>query len=588
MAVGIILWGRHYDSASKSWETIPNTPQPLTELIRGMASEIGAAFDYAQWPPMSMAQGRNGPGCDGYAVFERRDFGSPDSPTRYGWDESWLAAIAALNAHGTQSLADLVLDALYGPNGGLGTFVYYGADGKTKNGAGGATPDCFMAPPGEKVPPFVANDQVAGGPSSIIQFGGLNFSYQHGKGTVAEAKSFLKYLAEHTGIVGCRVDAGKDMYSPAIAEIMESQPQLAYTVEYYDGNPANLYNYATRSPMNSRAAVEDFTFHYRVQSACNGFDATQFVNDGMGMWEWNAGLSVPYVETPDTQSEVGADGSIGEQVAFNKAIGYAVMLTVPCRMALVLATDYFPTSVWPGSYGLKPLIDNLCWCNRMFAFGNCDIRYVDKDVLALTRDGNGGALGWSGGMLTVVNFNTLSARTVTVETPFGPNRWLHDYTGHEPDIWTDGNGLATVTVRSNAYSDGQSYAIYAPGGVDTPFPVRKRTTTQTFTGDPTLRIMPARNGLQTLPQRIYCAKGSTINLHLTIDRTTNISKSAAVQVEAVSPSGATYPWSTTGDTETAIAESLVKETGWHTIRLVGSLLPDEGINFTLQATYTGV
>lgn len=586
MAIGLILWGRHQDPTTKAWVTIPNTPFPLTELVHGLATEIGASFDFAQWPPMSMAQGGDGSGCDGYAVYQRRDFGSPASPTRYGWDESWLRAIAALNAHGTQSLADLVLDALYGPNGGLGIFRYYGADGKTWNGAGGATPECFMAPPGQTVPPFAPNDQVAGGPSSIIQFGGLNWSYQHGKGTVDEAKAFLKYLVEHTGIVGCRVDAGKDMYSPAIAEIIGSQSQLQYTVEYYDGNPSDLYNYATRSPMNSRAAVEDFTFHYRVQAACNGFDATQFVNDGMGMWEWNADLAVPYVETPDTQSEVGSDGTIGEQVAFNKAIGYAVMLTIPCRMALVLGTDYFPDSVWPGSYGLKPLIDNLCWINRMFAFGNCETCYVDKDVLCLTRDGNGGAMGWSGGLLTAINFNTLYARTIHVQTTFGPNRQIHDYTGHAGDTWTDGNGMATITIPSNAYSAGRSYVCYAPAGVNEPYPIKHRATTQTFVGDPALRIMPCRNGMQTLPQRVWCAAGTTLTLRLAIDRL-GVSKAATVQVEAASPSGAVYPWSTTGDTASAIAEDETRETGWYTLRLVGSLLPDVGVNFTLEVTYTG-
>ena len=203
---------------------------------------------------------------------------------------------------------------------------------------------------------------------------------------------------------------------------MAAEPGLPFYSEYFDGNPANLNDWA-QDQMNGRSGVEDFTAHFAIQQACDSFDATQFFHSNVGYWQWNSGLSVVFTDNPDT------DTSAGQQVIFNKGLAYAYMLCLPARLALIYGKDYYPDSVWPGAYGLKPIIDNLAWIARTFAFGNFEVRWQDKDVFVFTRDGNGAAVGWSGGLLTALNFNTLEARTVTVQTPFGPNRWLHDYTG---------------------------------------------------------------------------------------------------------------------------------------------------------------
>ena len=303
----------------------------------------------------------------------------------------------------------------------------------------------------------------------------------------------------------------------------------------------------------------------------------RFDAGGAGYWQWNSGLAVGFVDNPDT------DTTPGEQVISNKGIAYAYMLTLPLRLALVYGKDYFPSSVWPGSYGLKPLIDNLCWISRTFAFGGYQVRWVDKDVHVASRDGNGGAVGWSGGLLTALNFNVLVPRTITCSTPFGPNRWLHDYTGHHPDISTDGNGNATFTIPSNANSHGQSYLCFAPGGVNQPVPQPRHTTTQTYTAAIDLDIMPATNTSQQLPQRIYCAQNTMISLSLKA----NVPTGATLSATAVSPNGKTISYDRIGSNPTNLSGK-ASATGWHAISIEGNGLPSGGgLDYQLAVTYTG-
>ena len=56
-------------------------------------------------------------------------------------------------------------------------------------------------------------------------------------------------------------------------------------------------------------------------------------------------------------------------------LGYAFLLTVNCRQVFIFGKDYFPATVWPGAYGLKPLIDNLIYINRTFAYGGQATRW---------------------------------------------------------------------------------------------------------------------------------------------------------------------------------------------------------------------
>ena len=561
--------------------TDPGKPW-LADFIAEEASSLGRSFDVVQWPPVSMAQGGTGAGCDGYGVAQRWNLGG-SSPTRYGTLQSLMRAVAALRAHGTESYGDLVLHQILGPeNRGPGNSTYPGADGRTMNGRGATTPGWFRGglAKDDPIPPFCAEDDVPD--SSSDKPFGREVSYQHctpAGVTTRDAVDLLQWMTNRTGFSGFRYDDVKGQWAPAVSLIMRST-RLPFYAEYFDANPAKLNAWAIEPPLSNRSAVTDFALHYRIQAACNGFNATEFENGSAGLWQWNSDLAVGFVDTPDTDAEP------GQQVIFNKGIAYAYLLTLPLRIALVYGKDYFGSDVWPGAYGLRTEIDNLCWISRTFAIGAYQTRYVDRDVHVATRDGDGGAYGWSGGLLTGINFNVLSPRTVTCDTPFGPNRHLHDYTGHHGDVWTDAYGRATFTISSNAWSRGLSYVCFAPAGVSLHYPLRSLRTTQVYTGDPTLDIMPARNGTHDLPQALFLKAHAPLHIAWT-SFAPALHPGASVQLSVIDPKG----------TEVAVADAtsghpgalscVPNLDGWHTLRLTGEGLPETGVRFTLTADYMG-
>ncbi len=588
MAIGLIAWGRFPDPAHTGKRitvpapsTDPGKPW-LADFIAEEAPALGQSFDVVQWPPVSMAQGGTGAGCDGYGVEQRWNLGGL-SPTRYGMLRSLMRAVAALRAHGTESYGDLVLHQILGPeNEGVGRSTYPGADGTTMNGRGATTPGWFRGgvTGDDPIPPFCQEDDV---PDRVGDRPfGREVSYQHCQPagvTTRDAVDLLRWMTERVGFSGYRFDDVKGTWAPAVSAIMRSCT-LPFYAEYFDGDPRNLNAWSTEQPMSSRSAVTDFTLHYRIQAACNGFDATAFEQNGPGFWQWNPDLAVGFVDNPDTDMEP------GQQVIFNKGIAYAYLLTLPLKLALIYGKDYFGPEIWPGAYGLREEIDNLCWISRTFAIGGYQTRYVDRDVHVATRDGNGGALGWSGGLLTAINFNVLSPRTVTCGTPFGPHRHLHDYTGHHADVWTDAYSQVTFTIPSNAWSGGMSYLCFAPAGVSMAYPLRSLRTVQVFTADNTLDVMPARNGTRDLPQSLYCRAHSPLRITWG-SFTPELPPGASLRVSILSPNGTELAFADAIPAREGSVSCTTAETGWHTLQLTGQSLPKAGVNFRLTAKYFG-
>ena len=592
MAIGLIAWGRFFKTDAHGRIARSTVPAPVTnpevpwlaDLLRSIAQPLAASFDVIQWPNFVKSQGGTTEGADGYGPVDLRDFGSKIAQgsleTRYGSLEAFMAAIAALEAHGTVSYGDLVLHQQEGENLGPGLFSFVGADGVTMNGLGTSVPGWYRGGTGDNnpIPPFSPQDDVPDR-SADMPFG-RERCYQNcnpPRATTDDALDAFHMQVKRTGAKGFRFDDVKGTYAPFVAELMNSS-DLPFYSEYFDGNPATLHAWATSYPMESRSAVEDFPLHFSLREACNNYDATLL--DAAGYWQVNSGLAVGFVENPDT------DTSEGQQVVSNKGLAYAFLLNLPLRLALVYGKDYFPDSVWPGAYGLQPLIDNLCWISRTFAFGAYDRRWVDRNLFVFTRDGNGGIAGWSGGLLIGLNFDTLSAHTVTVQTTFGVHQWLHDYSGHAPDLFTDDLGCATITIPSNASSKGQSYVAYAHHGVDKPVAAISRPITHTFIGDRTRDVMPARNGEYALPQRIHVASKSEITLALRIDKT-GWNASTTVFATIAGPDLQVIA------TQRVLLNDLVNsgghaiQTGFHTIVLTGYGLPPEGSNFEADVTYLG-
>lgn len=459
--IGLIDWTRSftYDAhgnviKNANGPVFAAHPQPnLWNLIEANAHSLAGSFDLIQFPPASKGYG------EGYAPFELRDLNS-----NWGTMQELIAAVDACHAAGMLVSPDLPFRQMSGgPNG-----IY-----KYASGVGEMDPSKFQAFAPLTIPPYAPLDDVPN-PQGNFAFGTVR-SYQHciPAGYVEDdTTDVLKFLVDTLGLVSRdipRWDDGKGMHAPSCLRIMNSQA-LNFYVEYFVGNPAEL-DWYVRTVMRNRVAVEDYAQYWHTQAACNGYDARLFDSGGGGYWRLNAGASIGFVNNPDVATSWSTSGGISQQIAFNLLLAYAHGMSLPYKTFLVYAEDYFPASPdYPTGRGFKPYLDNLAWFSRTFAFGNFERRWVDKDVYCYTRDGDGGEVGWSGGCLVALNFNTLDSRTITVQTTWAEGRQVHNYsaTGHNEDYTVGPGGRLTITIKSNAYSSGQSYLLIAPAGVNHP------------------------------------------------------------------------------------------------------------------------
>lgn len=460
--IGLIAWVRSF-TYDTDGEIIKNAngpvfaahPQPnLWNLIEAEAKSLAGSFDVIQLPPASEGYG------EGYSPFNLRSYAS-----NWGAQQELIAAVEACHAAGMRVSADLTYRQMSGANKGPGVFYYGpGAPGNTI-----ASWFQYFGNPGEAAPPFVAQDDVPD-PQGNFAFGTVR-SYQNSipAGAVeADTTGALDEFVKLFNVDLARWDDPKGMYWPSVKRIMDSQASLKFYSEYFSGNPSEVYWWAV-TLMNRRSAVEDYPQYWYTQAACNGYDATQLDRHHQGFWWWDSELAIGFVSNPDTATSWSPTGGISQQIAFNLLLGYAFNMCLPYSLFMVYGEDYYPASPnYPTGRGLKPYLDNLAWFSRTFAFGNFEKRWQDKDVYAYTRDGNGGAVGWSGGCLVVLNFNTLEARTITVQTTWPEGKQVHNYstTGRDETYTVGHGGKLTVTVKSNYFSGGQSYLLIAPAGVN--------------------------------------------------------------------------------------------------------------------------
>ena len=202
-------------------------------------------------------------------------------------------------------------------------------------------------------------------------------------------------------------------------------------------------------------------------------------------------------------------------------------------------------------------------------------RFLDDKVIVINRTG-------APGLLTALNFDTINARAIRCQTAFGANVDLHDYTGHHDDIRTDGNGVASFTIPSNAFSKGQSYLCFSRAGLNLASIRHPRHTTQTIFGAADLDTRPATNA-ETETGQIWVEQGSKIALRVGLDRH-GVPADGSLTVTVTDTHGHSVVEALcTGDHVSA--EGTTGVTGEHHIRIAGRQLPEHGTAFSIDVTY---
>jgi hypothetical protein len=458
--IGIVIWTRSFTFEGNG-EIVQNAdgpvfamhPVPLYPLLKTMGKSLAAAgIKNAQLPPVTAGGG------EGYDVFCLRDFNS-----NWGTQAELVDMCESCDADGLQADPDIAVRQMSGSNGpNVWDYTYPDFEGST---AGGWF--SFFGQPGEARPPMVGVDEVPDG-SGNFAFGTVRANqFSNPPGVVInDTKGALQTLAKLIKLKNPRFDDGKGMWAGSTLEYLKTLQPAVCVVEYFTGSSSELF-WFVHTLMGGICQVEDYPQYWPIQRMCNGYDATQFQP---GYWSWDSGNAVGFVGNPDvsTSWDFENGGTLSEQIGFNLLLAYTIAMCLPFQRFMIYADDYFPASSnYPTGKGYQPFLDNLAWFSNEFAFGGFEIRWQDRDILAYTRDGDGGEIGWSGGCLIVVNFNTFTTRFVDLQTTWQEGQWVHNYsaTGLDENYTVGPGGILSLEVKNNAFSNGQSYYLIAPGGV---------------------------------------------------------------------------------------------------------------------------
>ena len=341
--------------------------------------------------------------------------------------------------------------------------------------------------------------------------------------------------------------------------------------EFFDGNPSLVDGWVNNPRgMQGRASAFDFPLKFMLNAMCNrpgNFDMSTL--DHTGLTGLSPEKAVTFVENHDT------DLKPKQNIFQNKMMGYAYILTSEGYPA-VFYKDY---STDPGCYGLQAKIDNLVWIHEVLASGTTVQRWKDFDVFAYERQGGSK-------LLVALNNDPHASHAIQVQTGFGANVHLKDYTGHGADVVTGGDGAVKLVVPANI--DGLGYACYSPIGQDRALATGGRATTQDFEGAADLDLLPVINGETVTAGRIWCEAGTPVNLALSIDRT-GWSASTSVEISLASSQSVlqVVPVTSTS-TMPASLEQTTRGRGFYTIQLTASDLPaaTPTLAYKLSAMYT--
>ena len=580
---GVMMQG-FYDNVPSPAAGSPNAAWWWDSLAQ-QANALRQAGFTAVWIPPCV-KGAAGGYSNGYDPFDDYDLGSKNQsftyPTRYGSREQLERTVAVMRANGLDVLADIVNNHRSGDDGHY-NFKYVDAYGNPNSGR-------FQKGPGDFHWAFGSNnlpeDPDVPNPAAdaAFQFGRdlapINgFRGPDGQGWVFEGlEQSGDWLTKALDIQGYRLDDVKGISTDFLL------PWLNYGAmsgkfavgEYFDGNRDTVNNWIGNSAglpgMQNRVSAFDFSLRFSIRDMCNGdgsYNMSQL--DHAGLAGINPAAAVTFVENHDTDAS--------DPVVRNKMLGYALILTsegYPC----VFYRDW---SADPGCYGLKNPINNLVWIHEKLASGPTQQRWKDSTVFAYERLGSNDGRD----LLVGLSDNSSSARTVTVQTNFGRFVSLHDYTGHEPDVQTDGSGRATVTIPVD--TNGGGYVCYSRPGYGGGFTISPDAVTQEYAGAQDLDIRPADNTASVTICRLYVAQGKSITGSLFYDAA-NWTADTNIVLELDGPNrhpittGTYYAGTPQGKAITATAPLA----GWYGFKIRSFNTPTSNAKpaYWLRATYT--
>lgn len=470
LADGVLIEGFYWDTTS------PDPNASWWQYLADRCLELKKIGITGIWTPPA-TKGAAGGFSDGYDLYDYYDLGSKDQKgsiaTRYGTKEQFLSLIGIAHANGIDIYSDIVMNQRAGGDD-------HGYD--YSHLAGAEAVGRFTMGPWD----FHHNGQGDWNMDLI----GMRDVAQENPATRQHLFDWIRWYDRQTGNDGYRIDAAKhmpfDFQEGALYQIQEGMGQQRFAVgEYYDANPNTLEYYV--GAVHRRACVFDYQLFFCMRDLETGggyFDMGRLNREHF----WDVMRSCTFVNNHDT---------------FERGNGLQIFTRANLCYAFTLTSGGYPTVFWKDLYDNngkpRPYLANLIWISHTFAHGDLVERWADNNLLVNER--------W-GSLLTGINNNEQAWRTEWVQTSFGSNVHLHDYTGHQPDAWTNQDGWVQISVPP------ASYVCYARDGMENDLPINPaRRTTQEYEGNADMD-MPRAAEKWSDPIKLVSDQGQPIHVEV--------------------------------------------------------------------------
>lgn len=442
------------------------------------------------------------------------------------------------------------------------------------------------------------------------------------------ARNWMVWMKKQTGIDGVRLDAVKNFPYWVVQDVLYNAKYNAswanggsemFAVGEYVGGASELDAWINNVKF-SNGGSEDLagTFDFALRQSLKDMTASGGSYDLGSVpskQQTNRYRTVPFVNNHDTfRPTKDASGNYTGWDSGNElggghidpfdprlAVAYAIAFAVD-GSPQVFFEDLFnigstgkryvhlPTSTT--DLPVRDEIANIIWCHQKLNFkkGTYKVRAQAQDLLIIERGYKSGPENSYAIIAANDNWNTW--QSANIQTDFGPNRQLHDYSGaNGNDIWTDANSRATIWVPPCDGSNlRRGYSIWGPAGVSGGFAPSTRTTTQEWEmaddlGDSHLSSLqqggklPAGSTAPRTAGKIFAESGKGITLNL---YPTNTSQSLTVSLHNTS---GTSVQTVSGAGNLALAYT-PSATGFYTVKVNNSSAANAAQSVFVKATYT--
>lgn len=468
------------------------------------------------WIPPAL-KGNAGGFSVGYDPFDDYDLGSKNQKgtitTRYGIREQLERCCAILRANNITIMLDVVDNHRDGDDGAY-NFSYATYNSATGGRFGKSQFDFH---------PNVPEDPDVWDGAGEVNFG-RDLAPVNGAGhwVYNGLINALSWQTKALDLGAYRYDYVKGISADWLKAMMATAPMSGkFAVgEFFDYTLSNCQAWVSNANMmNGTMSCFDFPLRGMLRNMCNSPASFNMATlDHAGLAGVDPFHAVTFVENHDTDQN--------DAITQNKLLAYAYILTSEGYPS-VFYRDWSTDAGCYGS-GMQAQINNLVWCHENLCSGTTIQRWKNNLVFVYERQGGSKCLV---GLNNNIGFNY---NLFNVQTGFGANVTLHDYTGHCPDIVTNGSGQVNMSLP--VATNGLGYCCYAPAGINGSFTAPLTATNQEYMGATDLDIPPADNTALQQVCRAWPMTGKTMTGSLTFD-ITGWTASTQIYLEVDNPNG---------------------------------------------------